>query len=439
MIMTTIYLIGFAAPFVLLFVVLAWKNPLLFLGIHISTRAILDGISYITYQGVAAGISIMQIYSIGIVLFLFVYLFVKKKEIENQLFPFIIPVALIVLSYVFSSLLNGFWLPVVENSTKWIYMLLISGFIVYALHYYKIEKVMLVLWISVLPAVFIQLHAFAMGNSFVAAAGHVAYRGGFHHQAVLSYFLLAFTCTSIYFLISYNKLVLKAFFSLCALYGIFAIYLCGYRTTLVALIILLIITMLFYLKKANVEKKILGIIIVPIFFLVVQYLISSDLAQRLSDLIAFVQNPSAYLDFSGNAKHVELMSGRINIINVMMAAFFAGSFDIYIFGYGTGYANELIGTYSHNEFLSSLVETGILGFTFFLYFIFNYILRLFYNFKFANLEESVIVGIGIGLLVMAFATMPFRDMRAMFLFGMVLGIMHYYSLTNTQNKLYECT
>lgn len=426
--MNVFYVLGFAVPLAALAIVLAWKNPLFFLGIHISTRAILDGSSQVTYQNIAFGISIMQIYSLCIILFLSVYLAFKKNEINDKLFPFIIPVALIVLSYILSGILNGNWMPVIENSIKWIYMLLFAGFIVYTLQFYKIKTVLLILLIATLPAILIQLHAIVMGNSFVAAGGHIGYRGGFHHHNNLSFFLLAFTTCCAYLMIYYKNLILKFFFMFSSLYGIYAIYLCGYRTTLVALMITLLITLIFYFKKGNIEKKALSIIIMPLLFILAYHYMSSDLIQRLSDIVVFVQNPYKYLDFSGHAINTGMMSGRIYIINTMMSSFLSGTFDIYIFGYGIGHAHQLVGTYSHNEFLSSLVETGILGFSFFIYFIARYIFKIYYNYKFANLEESVIVGTGIGLLIMSLATMPFRDMRAMILFGLVLGVMHFYSL-----------
>jgi hypothetical protein len=430
MIIDPLILISFALPIAAFLAVLAWKDPLLFFGIHVSSRAILDGLSEITYKSVFLNMSIMQIYSICLILFLGIYLYIKKNNF-NKIMPPALPILLICLSYLLSGIISNDWLPIFENITKWIYMILLSGLIVLILNNYKLNYLMLVLWASVIPAVLIQLYAILTNNYAIATGGHFAYFGGYQHQFMLSYLLLAFTSTSLFLFIYYKNFLIKLFFILSMSYGFVAIYLCGYRTSYLALITFFLLTFTFYIIKSNLPKKIIAAYFFPLIIIFVLYIVGSDLAHKLNDVWIFLRSPLTYLDFSGQEKYIEMFSGRIYIINILMSSYLSSSILTIMLGMGVGSSELIIGTYSHNEFLSALVETGIFGFTAFIFFLAFYLITILKNFTYTkNLEDCVIIGLGIGLLVMTLATMPFRCMRAMILFGVILGVMHYKN--NTQ-------
>jgi O-antigen ligase len=414
-----------AIPVIIIFFILAWKSPLYIFFIHVSSRVILDGVSHITYKSVFLSMSIMQIYSLFFMIFLGLYLYFKKVEIEKSI-PLVFPILLICLSYILSGIVSNEWLPIIEGITKWIYMIFLAGLVFLILHYHKLNHLMLVFWISVLPAVFIQFYAILTNNYSIAAGGHFAYYGGYDHQFMLSYILLAFIATSLYLSIYYKNLLLKLFFILSTLYGIFAIYLCGYRTSYLALAVFLLFVLISYLIKSNIPKKILAVYLFSFITIFIIYVVGSDLALKLNDVWIFFRSPFIFFDFSGNPAYIKMFSGRIYIINILMGAYLSSPFEAIVFGMGIDSSRQLIGTYPHNEFLSALVETGILGFSVFILFIVFYLRKILNNIiLIKKLEDFVIIGLGIGLIVMTLATMPFRCMRAMILFGVILGVMNY--------------
>jgi hypothetical protein len=145
-------------------------------------------------------------------------------------------------------------------------------------------------------------------------------------------------------------------------------------------------------------------------------------ADRLEDLALFLQAPADYLDFSGRGTRTGLMSGRIDLINAYMANFVAGPDSAWLVGLGPASGDKIVGVYAHNELVSALVETGILGL----------MALLFLLWRFADLasaRKAVFGGISIGvaggiyaMAVMTLGTMPFRNARALMVLGVLLGL-----------------
>lgn len=428
-----LYIISAAFLIVMVILIMVWNNPLAVLGTHISSRVILDGFSSITYEKVILNLSIMQIYSIGIIIFLTLYIALKKER-DQKLFFLFIPVMIIIISYVFSGFINNDWLPVIEKITMWIYLVLLSGFIVYILQYYHLNSLIFVLWISLLPAVVIQIVAILSNDYSIAAGGHKTYSGGYAHQFMLSYLLLGFTFSSIYISVAHKNIIANIFFILCAFWGMIGIYLCGYRSSLLALLVFLSFAFAYYISRSNVPRKFLALYFIPVFMASIFYYLGADFSGRMYDIWLFIQSPSSYIDFSGDPEVDLIFSGRIYIINTLMAAYLSSPMEAIIFGMGIESSDKIIGTYAHNEYVSALVETGIFGIFSFSAFIIFYLYTLLKNKKIMPINECIVLSFGIGLLVMSLSTMPFRCMRAMMLIGIVFGIMYYRNSTLKINK-----
>ncbi|WP_161598606.1 O-antigen ligase family protein [Desulfonatronospira thiodismutans] len=384
----------------------------------------MDSIPYVTYSDIYAGFSVMQIYSIFVVAYLSMYLFFHR-DTQVRSIPAAIPVLLVILSFMVSGIISNDWRPILENTTKWIYMILLAGFVFHILKTNTLDSLIRVLWLSLLPAVFIQFMAIITNDYVITSAGHIGYFGGYQHQNMISYYLLGFTSCSLYLAVQSDKLFYRLFFMLSTGYGIFAVYACGYRTTLIALMIFLIITYLYSIKRLDLSKKLLAISFMPLVMIVGIYFAGGEIFHRLSDIWVFLQAPMDHIDFSGNASMTSLFSGRIYIINVLMHAYLSSPFESLWAGMGLDSARQIIGTYPHNEFLAALVESGILGLSAFSLFVVTYLWTVNSGDFVASVKESVIAGTGTGLLIMTLATMPFRDMRAMILFGVFLGIAHF--------------
>lgn len=421
--MDPLIIVSLLLPLLVIVAVLAWRNPVIFLGVHIFSRSLLDGMSQFTYRDVLPGVSLMQVYSILSVVIIGIYLFWNLKA-RFKCIPFLLPIGAIILSVVLSGIVSNSWMPIFENSIKWVYLILFSGLIVQICMFHGTTSIVRAVWVGVLPAVFSQIYSIVTKDFSYTAAGHLSYTGGFYHNSMLSYFLLAFIATSIYLLIIEKKIIMRSIYLSSALYGNVAIYLCGYRTSFVALLISWLFIYIFIVKKLDVQRRVFMLSVLPFILFLFFILLGEDLAYKFKDMWILIKDPLEHFDFDGGAR-TSLFSGRIYIINQLMSLYLSSPLEAIMAGMGIDSSKEYIGTYSHNEFLSSLVETGIFGLMAFLVFVFFLIYSIYKSFSFMKVEEIPLFGMGIGLLVMTLATMPFRDMRAMIFFGVIIGVMHY--------------
>lgn len=422
--MEMFFIVGIITIIVLFVLCIAWKNPILLLGIHISSRTLLDGFSEITYNNIVANFSYMQLYSTITILFFIMY-FLKIKDDISRLTYISLPIIIVITTYLLSTIISNDMMPAIEHTTKWVYLFLISSIVYHIAKNYNMKYLMIMLSLSIVPALIIQMHTIITNEFIIASGGHRAYFGGYYHQNMLSYLIMIFIVSSLYLSIDFKNIFIKIIYFICTAYGLAALYMCGYRTTIVAAGIMLIITAYFYIKLSNASHKILTLCIIPVLIIIFLYFFGSDLQYRLADIGTFLQSPLSYIDFSGHARHIPLFSGRLSILNDLMAAYVAAPLEAIIAGLGVEASQNIVGTYPHNEFLAALVECGILGFVALCVFMTFYLRSLLRCLPHIRIQETIVVGAGTGLIALTLATMPFRDMRAMLFFGLIFGITHY--------------
>lgn len=422
--MEMFFLSGIVAIIAAFVLFAAWKSPLLLLGTYVFTRTILDGFSDLTYKNIAGSLSYMQLYSFVMILVFSLY-FLKIKENVHLISKVAFPVGAVIFTYLLSTIVSNDILPAIENTTKWIYMFLVAMLVYRIALQYRLRYLMITLLLAVLPALVIQMHSIIVQDFIIASGGHKAFFGGYYHQNMLSYLIVIFIISSLYLSLDYNKISWKFFYSACTIYGLFALYLCGYRTTILAVLIMLLVTAALYIKLSSAAHKLFVIALAPLLSILFIYFLGADLQQKLADLGIFLQSPMSYLDFSGRAEHITLFSGRLTILNNLMAAYTKAPIEATIAGLGLEASQQIVGTYPHNEFVASLVECGILGLSAFVFFMGYYFRSIVRTLSCLKTQEAVFVGAGAGMFTMTLATMPFRDMRAMLLFGLILGITHF--------------
>lgn len=415
---------GIIFPLFILSIFLSWKYPLAFLALHISSRAILDAFSFYTYQPVVHNISFMQIYSMCIIILLSLLL-ISRKHFCMSCLPAFLPISLILFSIIISGFINNNWFDVIEISVKWIYLILISGLVVYILNIRSFVDLIYAVWLSLIPSLILQLPSIIFSDFVIASGGHAAYFGGYYHQNILSYFLFGFIVCSAYLFLHNNSSNIRWLYFISGSYGMFSLYLCGYRTTLIAVFIFIITIISYIFKNSNHNRKALFTSFTPIIIFFFVFFLGNDITDKLSDIYIFLKSPLSYLNFSQISEHITLFSGRIIIINNLMFVFLSSPLETLIAGLGINASISLVGTYPHNEFIAALVEFGFLGLLSFLTFILYYMYSIYRSHFKINIDESVFIGAALGLLCMTLATMPFRDMRAMMLFGLIIGIFYF--------------
>jgi hypothetical protein len=412
-----IFLIG---PWLL---IAAWFRPVVLVGLHAIGRVILDSLPFITYLPLAAGFSPMQAYT-GFFLVVAAALLTAKRAFFAT--PLTTPIVAMSVVYLFSAGLSQEWMGAADGVLRLLYLYLWSRLVAAAIHFDSERTVLLTLWLCLIYPLLNQAKSIIM-NTPSFGAGQFSFIGSYGHESDLTFLIYGFIVTSFALALSYRKTIVRAVFYGALMYGHVALFLCNYRTTFAALAVFWIaIVWKFWFRFKAVEKMLLIFAIFAVTLAGI-ILLGETIAERMGDIVKFIVAPGDYLDFSGHAKRAGLMSGRIDLINIYMYNFLSASPEHWILGLGPRSGNTTIGIYAHNEFISALVETGILG-------ILAFVALLFSIVKIARraAEESHLVGITlgcgiIGLLMMTLGTMPFRDMRSLLILGALIGCAECYS------------
>jgi O-antigen ligase len=153
----------------------------------------------------------------------------------------------------------------------------------------------------------------------------------------------------------------------------------GSRQTLVGILVFFIIYMFFNssLIKFNFKSMLKSILTISGSYLLLN-IVFSFLNINLFNWIS-------HRFGNKEINSIEDLDSRVVIVNEGLKLFFTG--NNILLGYGMDGFNEEIGINAHNGFVKILFETGIIGFFFFLIFIFYYMIKIFkgiYSYKKTN-------------------------------------------------------
>lgn len=395
---------------------LSWKNPIYFLVAQILGRFVLDSLPQYTYVVSMAGLTVMQLFTVANISFMAVYLTLKAGWTFSRI---TLPIGLMIFIVALSAIVNQKLLGFAELGTKWIYLWLLAEYILYTLRKNAPGKVLGVLFACYLYPLLNQLVQMAIGAPKVDAVG-VSYLGTFDHESTTAFLLMGLVSISMVLWMKSSAKTIKIIALLTLIMTMFGIYMNNYRTALPALGVFLLISYYYTIKSMPLSKK---VIMNSVFFMlvggVVVYL-GSDISAKLGDIGYVVTHLGDLLDFSGHAERTSLLSGRIYILNQYMHYFLEGGIESKVIGLGPRAGNELIGVYAHNEYLSSLVEYGILGLAAFVYFL---VVSTKYLRRSIHFDPSLypLYAMFLGFLIMALGTMPFHDPRALIFLSIVFA------------------
>jgi hypothetical protein len=185
-------------------------------------------------------------------------------------------------------------------------------------------------------------------------------------------------------------------------------------------------------------RKSLFICVLSFFIVAIGVFAGPKIAERITPLIEVLNNPSEFMDINdsqsvvGNRlKRNYMLSGRLDIWRAAFVEYKKSPIEEKFFGLGFNIIREisykhLKGTgYAHNEYLSSLIETGVFGLLGLLIWIVVISLKLLFELKYMQWETFVSIPVFFSTLVIAMGTMPFRSLRAVLVLGIYTGIALY--------------
>lgn len=395
-------------------------NPLVFFGVHALTRFALDSLAWITYIRSIGPFSILQLYSVAIVGYGLLFLWWRRRLFNGV---YLFPIGVLLASYAVGAVLQHGLKGFMEEGLKWIYLFVIINLVLFVIETNPMKRMAWVVIGAVLYPLANQLYSIAIGAP-KCDAGQCSYIGTFGHEGdVIFVFMIA--VPAVLYLIRQQRgqsvpLWLLAWGFL--LYLHFAIYLVNYRTVLAAAAGYWAVYMWMNFGAASLGRRVLLVASVPLAFAAVFAYVGRDMADKFADLSLFLANPGDYLDFSGNAVNDGLLSGRLYLINRYMAAWVNGSVEVLIAGIGIGEGSQRFGVYAHNELISSLTETGLLGMAALCLVVLRMLLSVQGGFR-SRLDAAIVTApMVLAILVSGLGTMPFRDVRAMLCLGLCLGV-----------------
>ncbi|MEO1081028.1 MAG: hypothetical protein AAFY29_15830 [Pseudomonadota bacterium] len=392
------------------------------LSIHVISRVILDSQSAVTYEKVAAGLSVMQLYSVAFIGAAALHLLIQRKFTLHR---YTMPLLAIVATALLSATIAESWTAMIALALRWSYLWVMIGLTVSTLEQGHGERL---IWAVAAAGVY------AFGNQMYTVitdqpkwgAGIWSYVGTFNHESDISFLLIMLLIPGVY-LISRADSALK---SLVGAGFIVAVHLglgyAAYRSLWVATAGYWGFYLWTRYLRGSASRRATWMIASLGGGMFAVALFGSTVVDKMSDLVFFVANPSQYLDFSGNAKSVDLMSGRVDLINGYMALFLNSGSHVWVAGIGPSQGAKYVGLYAHNEYLSALVETGILGLVALLWFLWRFVVDAFSLTRSGDALAQATAPYVMAILLASLGTMPFQDMRAMLTLGLVLGALVYF-------------
>ncbi|MFT6085198.1 MAG: hypothetical protein ACJA11_000423 [Glaciecola sp.] len=332
----------------------------------------------------------------------------------------------LVLLYIFfitillSAIYNGLWSGFIIVLIKWVYFLVITCCLYLAINRNGITATFKPLLLAFFLPISLQIASILLGAKKVTDNEGAAYSyiGGYFHESGFSMILVAFLI-----ILSLLKKEDIRFQTLLFLIGTIGIFLTNYRTTIIAVLPVLLI---FFFSKAEskIEQKyhpffILAFGCCSLFLLSVFFTFNQERFADIGIVLGSIENlikaPLYYTELEK-----DLFSERLYIWSQYLSAFFAADTWTHIFGFGPESYIGRFEKYAHNTFVSFLYEFGYLGF--FIFIIFNLIL-LKNAFLLRNKAISLRIFYSlIGFLTLNLATMPLWALEGMIIYAILISV-----------------
>jgi len=398
----------------------------------ITLRIIVGNIPFFDNTNIFVGISLLQLFTLTVIL-CGIMAFLLRFTITDIINSFsIYPIKWLTAFMIFSVLgliisKLGFFSVVIT----WLRLLLFFVIIFVVMNMVKINHqfdksantIMTAIIIGSIVPLFIFLLNLATNNWIYDSQGNARIIGASNqHWSEFCMLILFVTPAYLYKIQSSSKHYIRAFYLFGLLTCIVAIFLAGYRTALIGLIILFFIYFM-------LNKKRLLVYILPLI-LAFSYFSYKTINYRMRDFtVLFSELPNLNLVSS---RYDSLFTGRFGFWRISLNKFFfETSVGEKIFGQGfkASLIEESSGVFTgvHNMTLQLLNETGLLGLALFIGFLFSMFISIFKWRKIIISKEvrvifNLIISIMGAYLVTSLASNHVLGTDVLLLFGAYVGL-----------------
>lgn len=427
------------------FVAISTMTPGIFLGTHIFSRLILDSAPEITYKGIVGSLSIMKLYSTGVILFGLVYLFYKREvKLDWLLILFLI----ILSSLLVTTIYHQTWIGFLESVLKWVYLWLIISLTKLSVNKNNFKRFSIIILAFYLYPILNFLYSVTIGS--VKCTGDeikvCRFIGTYSHQGTFSFIMLTIVPVALYLSIVEKEIIKKFFYVIILLLAHAGVYSASYRTTWIALAFYWVAFLILFLRETPPHKKMLLALMASIvvgYLLIPGSYLNDKISERLAPLADLLQEPYKYFDLSsseayrtitghphvGETEENLVLSGRIGDWKALIVAYLDAPIEEKVLGMGVGMDKDIMGDYkwgeafdAHNIYVETLVETGILGILALLTFILGISVKLILRLKQRSLPIIVTAPIFLSFVVAGLAGNMLDDIRMILCLGLYLGV-----------------
>mgnify|MGYP001225887126 CR=1 FL=1 len=378
-------------------------------------RLMLSSLHEITYQSIAAGLSLISIFSIGFVAIALLYL----TKIRYPYFwgrQFIL-VKILILVMLISGLLGSFVLAAVEV-IKWIFLLCMMCLLIVAVKENKLLKLIRALCVAYsYPLILTFLSIVFMEVKASEADGSRSFIGGFNHESAFS--IVVFT--SFFLMLLYFEATMKSVFMKIGLLflGLIILFLINYRTTVMAYMVFFGFYCFLVFLRSDIRGKLLSFIPIVVLFILSPLFVTSSLLERFEEIPQFIADITDLMvpyDYYYNQDR-KYFSGRLYIWNVYFMGWYESSMLYQLIGHGPGSWRAFYTLYAHNTYISALYEIGVVGFSILISIFIITLLRLILLFN-KPVVRIALPGM-LGFIVLNMATMPLWQIEGVVLFSLL--------------------
>ncbi len=326
-----------------------------FVVVAIGLRYVVSAFHFVTFDPIFLGLSINALLSIAVVA-----LGLLLIDIRLLLFKVFAPVYGLIFIVLLSGLLNAEIEGALDLTIKLAYFVVLTLVILASLERIGAQESYRLIQLAFILPIGLQLLSIVMGlGKATENDGSVSYIGGFNHEAAFSIVLMTFT-TLVTFMTSGSTWRRNGFFSL----GVFGIIMANYRTTLLAVLPIIMNRIVFGAAHKFVPRQraivlfwaipiMAGLLVVAGVFFQDRFAEVAVAFERSSDLLG---DPSEFTEADK-----KILSGRLFLWSRYINGYVLGTDLQIILGRGPGSWESAFGTYAHNTAISTLYELGPMG------------------------------------------------------------------------------
>jgi hypothetical protein len=392
--------------------------PARFLVVAIWLRFVFDACAIYTVRPVFAGLSWNAIGSIVVVA-----VGAMIVSLRYLRWTVLVPVYMLLAAIALSSFVNHMPAAMIEQGTKFGYLLLIMIGAYQALRTEGPERFSAALLVAFTPPLAFLVTSLIFGVSKSGESdGSVSYIGGFFHEAVFSV-SVAGGLVAVAFARKLHGAVRALFIAA----AVAALLLANYRTTMVAMLPLL----LYFLASAPVfavrrEARALVLAAVLAVGGIAVMSVSSDLGPRVQSVIDFAAKPSDFIrrvdTFTRQEKSEA--SGRAYVWSQYAQGFREGTPFEKLVGHGPDSWETVFPVYAQNTLLSYLYEFGVLGAV---AAVLIWIVMFIPVLRAPWSVRPTLLLLHLSFLILNMSTMPFWLIEGLIMYGLICGYTVYYS------------